>query len=159
MEDAKIYCFNGPGGRDPHEIILDLTADDRKAFDDLPVKDNSHHIDVTDQATGLRWRVRRSACSADCYCAAEAARLVGDDSEVIIRQFGSTPNYAIRHAFTDLSPSELEEPEFIVTVLEALAEAAEFNQDADNEFADPDRAAKYKRARQTLLLVRGLYEE
>lgn len=71
----KLYCYDGPERSDPHAVVLELSEDDFDAFNDLPRGEGRCLVAVDDQATGRRYSVRRAACGAACYCAAEAVNL------------------------------------------------------------------------------------
>ena len=52
--------------------ILTLSAEDMRAFQDMPKNDEyDNEIVVTDLSTGYAWSVWREDCGADyCFCAA-----------------------------------------------------------------------------------------
>jgi len=77
---TRIYCYAGPTGTDPQEIVLVLSDEDVNSYFEAKAADS--HLDrnarpetwvkVTDQETGKRWMIAAVSCSADCRCACEA---------------------------------------------------------------------------------------
>jgi hypothetical protein len=70
----NIFCFTARR-RDPHEVKLAISAEAEAQFNALPRGKSRLFVNVTDLNTGERWRIRRAACGAGCYCAAHATPL------------------------------------------------------------------------------------
>lgn len=180
-----LYCFAGPMGSDPHAVQIAVSDEDKARFEALPPQENDDEITVVDEDSGVAWIVRRAACNADCYCAAEAQSVALAGGQTLAFSYGHTPRavleatcnrYPIRAALgsfsrllqaempgardADCDPrAEVGSPDFLVAVIEALGEAAAIRQDESMAEADTDRAETYASARVALLALLGVVED
>ena len=69
MYDA-LWAYIGANGMVNTPFVV--TAEARKAFDDLPAGESSESVIAEELKTGQRWRFFRDDCSANCFCAARA---------------------------------------------------------------------------------------
>lgn len=88
MDSVKLYCYAGEmendviriTGKDPHELVLELSVDDAQRVGDATVSARSLPnyaigpiVRITDLTDGREYSVASAPCGLGCHCAAVAA--------------------------------------------------------------------------------------
>lgn len=78
-----LYCYDGITGTDPHALQIELSQEDVQFISRIreveePKLRPTHFgtfCNVTDQATGRRYKVATAPCGLGCHCASVAVRI------------------------------------------------------------------------------------
>jgi hypothetical protein len=79
MQTRRLYAYDTPAGDDAHAVQIELSPEDSERWEALTYPSSpetaKHQIEVTDQQTGQRYKLRRWPCGASCFCAAQLEKI------------------------------------------------------------------------------------
>lgn len=82
---TTLYCYDGLEGTDSHAVQIELSQTDIQFMNrirerDEPTLRTDHYgtfCNVTDQRTGVRYKVATAPCGLGCHCASVAVKVEG----------------------------------------------------------------------------------